>query len=325
MSLTDSTSTSPTPATGAITADGAPAPRAGRKPDWLLKRVPLGAPAGRTTEILHELKLVTVCEEARCPNRHECYSNHGTATFMILGDTCTRNCAFCAVSHGKPAEPPDPTEPWRLAEAARQMGLRHIVITSVDRDDLPDGGAQHFNDVLTKCRERLGPAVTLEVLTPDFRGRLESVDTVCDAVPDVFNHNIETVPRLYKRARAGAKFERSLAILKRGAEVGKARVQRPEGAFDIVTKSGIMLGLGEERAELLEVFAALREHDVTAITIGQYLAPSKEHLPVERYVPPHEFEELGQICREQFGFTRVASGPFVRSSYHAEEFHHQRP
>jgi len=274
-----------------------------RLPRWLKR--PMPEPGMLLTEgILTDLRLQTVCESARCPNRTECWSQQ-TATFMILGNVCTRPCGFCSVPKGK-TETVESDEPQRLAEAARRLGLSHVVITSVTRDDLPDGGADHFYHCVLAVRELTGAAV--EVLTPDFLGNNAAIDRVLQASPDVFNHNTETVPRLYHRVRRNAEYQRTLDLLAR------VRDRRPE----IPTKSGLMLGLGETLEEVLEVCADLRAVGCQMITIGQYLQPSPEHLPVERFVPPEEFDEIGRLVRK-LGFGMVASGPFVRSSYHAGE------
>jgi len=257
-----------------------------------------------TEGILTDLRLQTVCESARCPNRTECWSQQ-TATFMILGNVCTRPCGFCSVPKGK-TELVELDEPERVAEAAERLGLSHVVITSVTRDDLSDGGADHFYNCVLAVRERTGAAV--EVLTPDFMGNTDAIDRVLESSPDVFNHNTETVPRLYHRVRRNANYQRTLDLLAR------VKTRRPE----IPTKSGLMLGLGETIQEVLEVCADLRSVGCEMITIGQYLQPSAEHLPVEQFVPPEEFDEIGQLVR-QLGFGMVASGPFVRSSYHAGE------
>lgn len=274
-----------------------------RLPRWLKR--PMPEPGMLMTEgILTDLGLQTVCESARCPNRTECWSQQ-TATFMILGNVCTRPCGFCSVPKGK-TETVELDEPERVAEAAERLGLSHVVITSVTRDDMPDGGADHFYHCVLAVRRRTGAAV--EVLTPDFLGNTDAIDRVLEASPDVFNHNTETVPRLYDRVRRNARYQRTLDLLKR------VKDRRPE----IPTKSGLMLGLGETIEEVLEVCADLRSVGCEMITIGQYLQPSPEHLPVERYVPPEEFDEIGEECR-RLGFRMVASGPFVRSSYHAGE------
>lgn len=274
-----------------------------RHPEWIKARAPVGEAVFGLKRLVRDLELHTVCEEASCPNLGECWS-HGTATFMLLGDVCTRNCAFCNVAHGKPLAL-DPHEPERVGAAIAKLGLRHVVVTSVDRDDLADGGAAHFAATAVAIRRQI-PDCSIEFLVPDFKGRLESVDTVVDSPIDIFNHNTETVPRLYKRARAGAHYERSLAVLER------AKQRRPA----VISKTGIMLGLGEERAELLQVFADLIAVGCDILTLGQYLRPSREHLPVERYVPPAEFEEL-RLEALRLGFRHVESGPLVRSSYHA--------
>ncbi|WPL16379.1 Lipoyl synthase [Thiorhodovibrio winogradskyi] len=277
-----------------------------RKPAWIRAKAPLGAGVARIRRLLRDSALATVCEEAQCPNLGECFA-HGTATFMILGDLCTRRCPFCDVAHGRP-EPPDPKEPARLAEAIARMGLSYVVITSVDRDDLRDGGAGHFADCLRAIRVRC-KQTRLEVLVPDFRGReamaLEQFSA--DSVPDVFNHNLETVPRLYAQARPGADYQGSLNLLR----AFKARHPR------VPTKSGLMLGLGETRAEVLAVMRDLRAHDCDMLTIGQYLQPSAEHLPVREYWTPAAFAEL-EVEGRALGFAAVAAGAMVRSSYHAD-------
>jgi lipoic acid synthetase len=275
-----------------------------RLPSWLKRKLPLGNGHFFTQELLRELRLETVCENARCPNRPECYARR-TATFMILGNICTRPCGFCSVPKGQPDELED-DEPARVAEAALRLGLRHVVITSVTRDDLPDGGADHFSRCILAVRERTGAVV--EVLTPDFLGDLSAVDRVLEAEPEVFNHNMETVPRLYKKVRGRASYQRSLDVL--------AHVKRRSPAT--VTKSGLMLGLGETTEELLDVLADLRAAGCDTLTLGQYLAPTLKHIPVARYVPPAEFDELAALART-LGFVKVAAGPFVRSSYHADE------
>ena len=274
-----------------------------RLPKWLKRPLPEPGMA-YTSGTIADLRLNTVCESARCPNRTECWS-HSTATFMILGNVCTRPCGFCSVPKGK-TEQLELDEPERVAEAAARLGLKHVVITSVTRDDLPDGGAEHFYECVIAVRERTGAAV--EVLTPDFLGNNAAIDRVVEARPDVFNHNTETVPRLYHRVRRNAKYDRTLNLL--------ARVK--EKAPNMITKSGLMLGLGETKDEVLDVCADLRKVGCDMITLGQYLQPGPEHLPVERYVPPEEFDEIGDLIREM-GFSLVASGPFVRSSYHAGE------
>ncbi len=274
-----------------------------RLPPWLKR--PLPAPGMFfTSRVIEDLRLETVCESAKCPNRTECWSQR-TATFMILGNVCTRPCGFCSVPKGK-TEALQADEPERVAEAAARLGLKHVVITSVTRDDLADGGAQHFYECVLAVRARTGAAV--EVLTPDFLGNTQAIDRVIEAAPDVFNHNMETVPRLYHRVRRNAVYERSLDLF--------ARVK--DRAPHIPTKSGLMLGLGETTDEILAVCADLRAVGCEILTVGQYLQPSPNHLPVERYVPPEEFDALGTLVRG-LGFKLVASGPFVRSSYHAGE------
>lgn len=277
-----------------------------RKPDWIRIKLATTPAVDQLKSMLRENRLYTVCEEASCPNLSECFS-HGTATFMIMGDKCTRRCTFCDVGHGRP-DPLDPHEPENLAKTVQQMGLRYVVITSVDRDDLRDGGAGHFTACLQALRHAC-PSLTIEVLVPDFRGRMEvALDAIAPALPDVFNHNIETIPRLYKQARPGSDYAWSLALL-----------QEFKKRFPgIPTKSGLMLGLGETLEEVQEVMKDLRKHDVDMITLGQYLAPSRHHFPVARYVTPQEFKTLGELAKEM-GFTRVASGPLVRSSYHADK------
>jgi len=257
-----------------------------------------------TSSVIADLKLETVCESAKCPNRTECWSQQ-TATFMILGNVCTRPCGFCSVPKGK-TEALEHDEPERVAEAAERLGLKYVVITSVTRDDLPDGGAEHFYRCVLAVRERTG--ATIEVLTPDFLGKTAAIDRVIEARPEVFNHNTETVPRLYHRVRRNAEYQRTLDLL--------ARVK--QRAPDMKTKSGLMLGLGETIEELFDVLADLRGVGCDMLTLGQYLQPSPAHLPVERYLPPEEFDEIGARART-LGFSLVASGPFVRSSYHAGE------
>lgn len=276
-----------------------------RKPDWIRVRVPATGEIQRIKSLLREQKLFTVCEEASCPNLPECFGG-GTATFMIMGDICTRRCPFCDVAHGRP-NPLDTEEPKHLAESVTALGLKYVVVTSVDRDDLRDGGAQHFADCINAVREA-SPSTKIEVLVPDFRGRMDKALDIFSAVPpDVFNHNLENVPRLYKKIRPGSDYQWSLDLLKKF----KDRVP------SVPTKSGLMVGLGETKEEVIEVMEDLREHNVDMITIGQYLQPSKEHLPVERFVHPDEFEELAQLG-DKLGFTNVASAPLVRSSYHAD-------
>lgn len=278
----------------------------GRLPRWLKREVPKGNANHFTAKLLEELRLETVCDNARCPNRMECYSQK-TATFMILGNVCTRPCGFCAVSRGKP-EALEADEPTRLAEAAHRLGLKHVVITSVTRDDLADGGADHFYQCILAVREKTG--ATIEVLTPDFVNNDLAVQRVVEAQPEVFNHNTETVPRLYRRVRGPkSDYRWTLHLLKRVKEL----------APNIRTKSGLMLGLGETQEEVLEVLSDLRSVDCDFLTLGQYLQPSEErYLRVVRYIPPEEFDRWGEIAK-QLGFSQVASGPFVRSSYHARE------
>jgi lipoyl synthase len=275
-----------------------------RLPSWLKRPLPHGNGNFFTEGLLQELRLETVCENARCPNRPECYARR-TATFMILGNVCTRPCGFCSVHKGAP-EVLEDDEPARVAEAAHRLGLRHVVITSVTRDDLPDGGADHFRRCILAVRERTGAAV--EVLTPDFMGDLAAVDAVLSAAPEVYNHNMETVPRLYKKVRGRASYQRSLDLL------GHVKWRSPT----TVTKSGLMLGLGETVEELFEVLADLRAVMCDTLTLGQYLAPTLKHVPVARYVPPEEFDSLAVLARTM-GFRKVTAGPFVRSSYHADE------
>jgi lipoic acid synthetase len=280
-----------------------------RHPDWIKVRAPASPEFFRTRAILGGLKLHTVCQEACCPNIGECFS-HRTATFMLMGDVCTRNCPYCAVSHGK-VRPLDPDEPRRIAEAAGKLGLRHVVVTSVNRDDLPDGGAGHFAATARAIKEAL-PEARVEVLVPDFQGSLECVDTVIESPIDIYNHNIETVPSLYHKARPGGRYERSLEVLRHAKQRSRAAGRAT------LTKAGVMLGLGEEIAELLGVMRDLRSIECDILTLGQYLRPSKDHLPVERYVTPEEFAELRREGLAM-GFRHVESGPLVRSSYHAWE------
>ena len=279
------------------------------KPDWIRVKIPASSKISHIKNKLRQHKLASVCEEASCPNLGECFSN-GTATFMIMGDICTRRCPFCDVAHGKP-RPLDENEPRELAEAIREMGLSYVVITSVDRDDLKDSGAQHFANCITETRKH-NPDIKVEVLVPDFRGRIDIALSILEPIPpDVFNHTLETVPRLYKKARPGADYQYSLDLLKAYKSI------RP----DVVTKSGLMLGLGEEIDEVKQVLQDLKAHDVDMITLGQYLQPSKDHLKVERFVHPSEFDMLSAYA-EGLGFSQVASGPLVRSSYHADKQAH---
>lgn len=276
-----------------------------RKPDWIRVRIPASSEVGRIKNILRTRKLASVCEEASCPNISECFS-HGTATFMIMGEICTRRCPFCDVSHGKPLAL-DEDEPRQLAEAVAEMKLKYVVVTSVDRDDLKDSGAGHFADCISELRAH-NPNTRVEVLVPDFRGRMEiALEILSNFPPDVFNHNLETVPRLYKKARPGADYQWSLALLKQYKQLNPS----------VLTKSGLMLGLGETLDEVREVMRDMRDHDVDMVTLGQYLQPSRDHLALERYVHPDEFAELARDAKE-LGFSHVASGPLVRSSYHAD-------
>jgi lipoic acid synthetase len=280
-----------------------------RKPEWIRMKVPDGARFQEIKQVLRDNKLHTVCEEASCPNIGECFSG-GTATFMILGDVCTRRCPFCDVAHGKPL-PPDVDEPVNLAQTIAKMHLKYVVITSVDRDDLRDGGAKHFADCIAAVRQA-SPHIRIETLVPDFRGRLEpALEALATALPDVLNHNLETVPRLYKQARPGADYAHSLKLL------AEFRVRHPH----IPTKSGLMLGLGETDEEILQVMRDLREHQVDMLTLGQYLQPSVHHLPVLRFVEPERFAWFAAEA-EKMGFTQTASGPMVRSSYHADQQAH---
>ncbi|MCZ6796767.1 MAG: lipoyl synthase [Gammaproteobacteria bacterium] len=276
-----------------------------RKPPWIRARAPTGDRVRRLKATLRENNLYTVCEEASCPNLGECFSR-GTATFMIMGDICTRRCPFCDVGHGRP-NPLDTKEPQNLAKTIQSMGLRYVVITSVDRDDLRDGGAQHFVDCIEQTR-RLSPQIQIEILVPDFRGRMDvALEILTQALPDVFNHNLESVPSLYKKVRPGSDYQWSLKLLK------KFKQKHPH----VPTKSGLMLGLGEEIPEVKQVLRDMRDHDINMLTLGQYLQPSLDHLAVERFVTPDEFDQLGDYARS-IGFDQVASGPMVRSSYHAD-------
>ena len=276
-----------------------------RKPKWIRAKAASTPQVMELKSVLRDHKLHTVCEEASCPNLGECFS-HGTATFMIMGDICTRRCPFCDVAHGRP-KPLDENEPLSLATTIAAMKLKYVVITSVDRDDLRDGGAAHFVACIKAIREH-SPEIQIEILVPDFRGRMDIALEIMDkALPDVFNHNLETIPRLYKQARPGADYQWSLDLIKRFKE------RYP----DIPTKSGLMLGLGETNEEIIETLKDLRAHHCDRLTLGQYLQPSRHHLPVERFVSPEEFDELAKIA-ESLGFSHIASGPMVRSSYHAD-------
>lgn len=282
-----------------------PTAKPARKPNWIRAKSPASPEVARLKKVLRDNHLHTVCEEASCPNLGECFG-HGTATFMIMGDICTRRCPFCDVSHGRP-DPLDADEPRNLARTIGAMSLRYVVITSVDRDDLRDGGAGHFVDCIRAVREQT-PATRIEILVPDFRGRMDrALEIMEQAPPDVFNHNLETVPRLYKQARPGSDYQWSLQLLK------EFKTRHP----NVPTKSGLMLGLGETLEEVQQVMQDLRAHHCEMLTLGQYLQPSVHHLPVDRFVHPDEFAELARIG-EAMGFTHVASGPMVRSSYHAD-------
>ena len=275
------------------------------KPSWIRVRAPLTSKVKELKSILREQKLHTVCEEASCPNLTECFEN-GTATFMIMGDICTRRCSFCDVAHGRPL-PLDEQEPKHLAETIQGLGLKYVVITSVDRDDLRDGGARHFIDCIQEVRSQCS-GIKIEILVPDFRGRLDlALETLSKQPADVFNHNLETVPRLYSQVRPGADYQHSLNLLQRHKQ------QVPH----VPTKSGLLLGLGEEIDEVLNVMKDLHLHGVDMLTLGQYLQPSQHHLPVQRYLSPSEFDEL-RIAGKEIGFEHIASGPLVRSSYHAD-------
>lgn len=276
-----------------------------RKPSWIRAKAPTGNGVNKIRQILRDHQLHTVCEEASCPNLGECFS-HGTATFMIMGDICTRRCPFCDVAHGRP-DPLDPNEPEHLAQSVQLMQLKYVVVTSVDRDDLRDGGASQFAACIQAIRKS-SPATKIETLVPDFRGRMDVALTILAAAPpDIFNHNLETVPRLYKQVRPGADYQWSLQLMQQFKTLRS----------DIPTKSGLMLGVGETLAEVERVLQDLREHQCDMVTIGQYLQPSQHHLPISRFVPPAEFEQLAEIA-QTLGFSNVASGPMVRSSYHAD-------
>jgi lipoyl synthase len=280
-----------------------------KHPDWIKVRAPVSPEYFRTKAILGELKLHSVCQEACCPNIGECFS-HRTATFMLMGDVCTRNCPYCAVAHGK-VRPLDADEPRRIAEAVARLGLQHVVVTSVDRDDLADGGAAHFAATAHAIKANPAPA-RVEVLVPDFQGSFDSVETVVRSPIDIYNHNIETVPSLYRSVRPGGNYERSLDVI-RHAKGSARRLGKP-----MFSKAGVMLGLGETNLELLDVIRDLRDVECDILTLGQYLRPSPEHIPVARYVPPAEFAEL-KTAALAMGFHHVESGPLVRSSYHAWE------
>ncbi len=277
-----------------------------RKPEWMRVKLSISPKVQQVKNVLRKHKMATVCEEAACPNLNECFS-HGTATFMIMGEICTRRCPFCDVGHGKP-NPLDTEEPANLARAIAEMELRYVVITSVDRDDLRDGGAQHFANCIQQARD-LSPHLTVEVLVPDFRGRMTpALDILSDTPPNVFNHNMETVPRLYREARPGANYQWSLKLLKEYA------IRNP----NVPTKSGLMVGLGENKEEMFRTLDDLRNHNVSMLTVGQYLQPSVNHLPVDRFVHPDEFNEYTDYALS-IGFKQAACGPLVRSSYHADK------
>ena len=294
---------------GGCGSGGVARPREGR-PEWL--RVKLATPKEYHTvrKLVEKLNLHTVCQEARCPNIYECWGQHGTATFMILGDICTRRCGFCAVATGKP-NPVDPEEPEHLAEAVETMGLQHAVITSVDRDDLSDGGARHWAAVIEAVHRR-NPGCAVEVLTPDFRNVPDALDVVLAPRPEIFSHNVETVPRMYRKARPGSSYERTLTLL------ADAASRRDRGEYAGRVKTGIMVGIGETREELRDLLRDIRETGTEILTIGQYLQPTEQHLPVDRWVHPDEFAELKELALS-LGFAHCESGPLVRSSYHAHE------
>ena len=289
---------------------GVGAPRATRldRPEWLRVRLSTTGEYEDVRRMMRRLSLVTVCEEARCPNIHECWARERTATFMLMGDICTRHCGFCAVGKGRPGAL-DSEEPERVAEAAKELGLTHAVVTSVNRDDLPDGGAAHFAATIRAIRRR-NPGTTVEVLIPDFQGNAEALDAVLDQAPEILNHNMETVARLYRRVRPDAGYAQSLALLARAA------ARRDRDRLALKTKSGLMVGLGETEAEVVALLADLRASGCDVATIGQYLQPHAKRLPIERYWTPEEFERLRRTG-EALGFLRVESGPLVRSSYHA--------
>ena len=281
------------------------------RPEWLRIRLSTPRRYHQVSGLVENLNLNTVCQEARCPNIYECWGEHGTATFMILGDICTRRCGFCAVTSGRPQPGVDEDEPENVARAVAEMGLRHAVITSVDRDDLVDGGATHFARVIEAIRRRT-PETAVEVLTPDFRGVTEALDIVLAAAPEVFSHNLETVPRLYRKARPGSRYRRSLDLLEAAA------ARRDEGRFGGRVKTGIMVGLGESPEEVGQTLRDIRDRGVEILTIGQYLQPTTEHLPVDRWIHPDEFEGYRRLALD-LGFSHCESGPLVRSSYHAHE------
>ncbi len=290
-------------------------PRREPRPEWLRIRLATPASYHKVRELVDRLNLHTVCQEARCPNIYECWGEHGTATFMILGDVCTRRCGFCAVTSGRPQAGVDPEEPAHVAEAVRVMGLRHAVITSVDRDDLRDGGAGHFARVIRSIHEQ-NSGTAVEVLTPDFRGVPDALDIVLGAAPEVFSHNMETVPRLYREARPGSRYDRSLALL------AEASRRRDEGEYAGRVKTGIMVGLGEKPEEVHGTIREIRGAGVEILTVGQYLQPTAKHLPVDRWVHPDEFAGYRELALS-IGFAHCEAGPLVRSSYHAHE--HVKP
>lgn len=281
-----------------------------RLPEWLQRDVLLNNKSRKVHSLIQEFDLNTVCQSARCPNRNECFS-YGTATFMILGNTCTRGCTFCSVPKGKPISLPAENEPENVAKAAKILNLKHVVITSVNRDDLEDQGSNHFVRTINELKKEI-PGIIIEVLTPDFRGDKVCIKRVTNAKPDIYNHNLETIIRLYKEVRPGAIYERSLELLKYVKELNN----------NIITKSGIMLGLGEEKEEIIEVMKDLLKYSCDYLTLGQYMQPSRDSISVKRYLHPDEFKELKDIALK-LGFKKVFSGPLVRSSYHAEEFHNQ--
>ncbi len=282
-----------------------------RKPDWLRIRLQTPERYHQVRKLVDRLSLNTVCEEARCPNIYECWGEHGTATMMILGDICTRRCGFCAVTSGRPNPGVDAEEPEHVAEAVEVMGLQHAVITSVDRDDLPDGGARHFADVIEAIHRRT-PDCAVEVLTPDFRGVPDALDIVLAARPEVFSHNMETVPRLYREARPGSRYDRSIELLREAAE------RRDRGDYAGRVKTGIMIGLGEKDEEIFATISDIRKAGVEILTVGQYLQPTRQHLPVDRWVTPDEFATFRTFALD-LGFVHCESGALVRSSYHAHE------
>jgi lipoic acid synthetase len=290
-------------------------PATQRRPEWLRIRLRTTEEFAEVRRMMDGLKLTTVCEEARCPNIYECWSNR-TATFMVLGEVCTRRCGFCAVTSGLPSLPPDPEEPRKVAEAVRDLGLAHAVITSVDRDDLPDGGAGHFARVIESVHAQ-NPACAVEVLTPDFKGVPDALATILDARPEVFSHNMETVARLYRSARPGSRYEGSLDLL-RAAAAERDRRKPAAAPCTFRVKTGLMAGLGETDAELRETFRDIRDAGVEVLTIGQYLQPTKDHLPVARFVTPDEFGAMREDALA-LGFLHVVAGPLVRSSYKAHE------